>query len=102
MRQPTPTSPLPEASAHAPTLHHPAQCAIGMDMRNIERKGADQPLHPFIRVFRQGLGAVLGRADIKAELVGPGCMLCVCVFGVCVCVCACVCLRACLRLCVRV
>lgn len=53
---------------HAPLSPAP-QCALGLDMRNVERKGADQPLHPFIRVFRQGLGAALGRADLKEEMV---------------------------------
>jgi hypothetical protein len=42
---------------------------VGVDMRNVERKGADQPLHPFISVFRTGLGAVLGNADLKSEMV---------------------------------
>jgi hypothetical protein len=43
---------------------------MGTDMHNVERKGAGEPLHPFIRVFRQGIMAALGQADLKEELVG--------------------------------
>ncbi|GBF99888.1 hypothetical protein Rsub_12684, partial [Raphidocelis subcapitata] len=44
------------------------KCSIGVDMRNVERKGSRSALHPFIRVFRQGIGAALGSYDLKQEL----------------------------------
>ncbi|KAI8468257.1 MAG: cytochrome P450 [Monoraphidium minutum] len=44
------------------------KCAVGLDMHNVERKGARQPLHPFMRIFRAGLSAGLGKGDIKGEL----------------------------------
>jgi hypothetical protein len=40
-------------------------------MRNVERKGAGQALHPFIRVFRTGLAAAQGLVDYKKEMVRP-------------------------------
>ncbi|KIY92424.1 cytochrome P450 [Monoraphidium neglectum] len=44
------------------------KCAIGLDMRNVERKGAGEALHPFIACFRGGIGALLGHADLKKEM----------------------------------
>jgi hypothetical protein len=38
-------------------------------MRNVERKGSRSALHPFIRVFRQGIGAALGTYNLKEEMV---------------------------------
>jgi hypothetical protein len=58
-------------NAHAAALARArAQCAIGLDMRNVERKGAGEALHPFIACFRGGIGALLGHADLKKEMVG--------------------------------
>ena len=58
-----------QSNAAAPRAS-PMQCSIGVDMRNVERKGSRSALHPFIRVFRQGIGAALGSYDLKQELVG--------------------------------
>ena len=42
--------------------------SAGMDMHNVERLGAGEPLHPFMKIYRDGLGATLGRHDMKAEM----------------------------------
>lgn len=42
--------------------------AAGLDMHNTERLGAGAPLHPFMAIYRDGLGATLGRHDMRKEM----------------------------------
>lgn len=60
------TSPAPTPPAAT------AKVSIGVDMRNIERKAAGEPLHEFLTTFRVGFAAASGAmlpGDLKKEMV---------------------------------
>ncbi|CAL1146957.1 unnamed protein product [Cladocopium goreaui] len=42
-------------------------CSMGMDMRNVERLGANEEPHKFVETFRNGLGMSTGAISVKSE-----------------------------------
>eukprot|EP00878_Enallax_costatus_P002291 GHUV01002466.1.p1 GENE.GHUV01002466.1~~GHUV01002466.1.p1 ORF type:complete len:1154 (+),score=313.19 GHUV01002466.1:119-3580(+) len=43
------------------------KASMGLDLANVERKAANEPLHPFIRAFRYAFKSVRGAATIQSE-----------------------------------
>merc|ERR1719232_552405 len=43
------------------------KASMDMDMRNVERKGASEELHPFIKSFRYCVSAVKQRKEVEGE-----------------------------------
>lgn len=49
------------------------KCLYGLDMRNVEKKSAGEPLHPFLNAFRDAVHIVTKKpADRRAELGAKG------------------------------
>ena len=42
-------------------------CSMGMDMRNVERLGANEEPHKFVETFRNGLGMSTGGINVQSE-----------------------------------